>query len=111
VEKASTRAERGPHFVRGGNNRDAQDNGSVTKFHDPPRLDVRLLFKPTSDILTSGARLTAPHGQFPSAGTGECLVGYHPGYPRRKDRIYVDGAASILDDERRGAFPIPGGRF
>ena len=61
---------------------------------------------------------TSPHGQFSSTGTGECFVGYHRGYHRQTDRIYVDGlsvvldrAASILDDHRRGAFPIPGGRF
>ena len=61
---------------------------------------------------------TTPHGQFSSTGTGECFVGYHRGYHRQTDRIYVDGlsvaldrAASILDDHRRGAFPFPGGRF
>jgi len=61
---------------------------------------------------------TSPHGQFSSTGTEECFVGYHRGYHRQTDRIYVDGlsvaldrAALILDDHRRGAFPIPGGRF
>jgi hypothetical protein len=61
---------------------------------------------------------TSPHGQFSSTGTGECFVGWHRGYHHQTDRIYVDGlsvaldrAASILDEHRRGAFPIPGGRF
>lgn len=61
---------------------------------------------------------TSPHGQFSSTGTGECFVGYHRGYHRQTDRIYVDGlsvaldrAASILDEHRLGVFPIPGGRF
>ena len=61
---------------------------------------------------------TSPHGQFSSTGTGEYFVGYHRGYHRQTDRIYVDGlsvaldrAASILDEHRLGVFPIPGGRF
>jgi len=62
--------------------------------------------------------VTSPHGQFSSTGTGECFVGWHRGYHRQTERIYVDGlsaaldrAASILDEHRLGAFAIPGGRF